>query len=251
MTYIIPCSKCGTNRELKHPPNPRQKAGVCRECYVATRKGEKREAIYPRVCDACGKTDMLKQKPTATTCAKCMSKKPMNELMKRDVKPTRQMMFYLCACCNDVRASNVRRRRLWCVTCARTERHKPKLDVVYNYETNQMDNNTIIPVAKVYANRNANRKSRSKKNANGYTNVGVDGLQKVNIRYQILDPDTLEEPKRKYKVKEIDMGTPEEDRFMIDNWLSNNEPTIGKSADDNAHHKMSGGIGDGYGGRNL
>ena len=200
---------CGDEKQYKSPT-------IATRCFACASKTRKEESLVgvKRTCIDCEKVDMLKT-PSAVVkaprCGSCAAKErakniPMPSKKRKPIISEDGMRYFrICPECpednNTIEVSTeansgVKR----CLKCSMKHR-KPRV-----------------------------RKSRAKTKKK-YTPIGVDGLQKVNIRkpkvqYQVVDLETMEAPVKKREPKEYVNSTPDQDAEMIAEFLKRREQNV-------------------------
>ena len=212
-TYRRVCSSCGDVSTITYKP----KAGVkCKSCsgkenvvhaHTNNKKEEKDLVRYSRTCIDCNETHFLKCQPRSDLCGDCSRKRTglANKGKPRKIKPK-----------IDKNGLEVRFFRV-CPDCP------PEVATI---QVSSKKHSGIKPCKKHMAKY---RRPRGKKaNPIAKSNIvgGYDGRQKVKVKFQVVDLETFEEPKRLYKKKEIDIGTPEDNARMVEEYLAKSKPSV-------------------------
>ena len=204
-TYDAYCTECETWRVLKKKPVEGQ---ICKHCSrlrmakelkkINTKKQEDK-VRYWHFCPHCPSVRLLTKRLNSQLCGKCtriMCKKPksiswfdfetmqmVNELNERE----KMRYFRICSGCDDVKQVHRSNARVGlCRECSRKSKTGMKYKVKKKYQP-----------------------------------VGTDGAKrnKVTVKFQVVDLETMEAPKREYNKKEIPQSTPEADKAMIEDYL--------------------------------
>ena len=175
----------------------KSRAVLCRSCCskkINTK--ELKDLIrYKYVCKGCGTERVLKAKSTAKLCSKCcfeVSKRKRNKKYSRT-----------CETCNaieEVRTLSASKNP----TCNKCQKKKRNLER--------------------YRGTGIKKEKKSKK---GYTQIGTDGAKrnKVTVKFQIVDENTMEAPIKKRKDKEFPQIDRSIELKMQSDWLKNNSVT--------------------------
>ena len=174
------------------------RAEFCRSCSsrIRNKKAIKDLVRYRYNCEGCGKERVLKAKSDAKLCKTCSF-----EASKKGKKYSRT-----CKSCNateTVRTLPASKNPL-CTKCQKDKRN-----------------------AERYRGTGTGKKAKKAKKV--YTQIGTDGAKrnKVTVKFQVVDLDTMEAPVKKREPKEFPQLDEAVSLQMQNDWLKNNSAKVG------------------------
>ena len=194
------CAKCGDGKALTYKPKEGQLCKKCSSTSMAkrmaenNRKPDSEKKKYTRVCEVCNSVKELNYKPRSSICGYCSRR-----VVGRKIPSAKPKVEYFrtCTVCGDIKQVKSKKDAgaKICKPCRSTGKGVGKYAVKKKYEP-----------------------------------IGFDGRQKVNIRkpkpkYQVVDLDTYEEPKRDYKKAAIEVA-PELSLKLVAEYLKSNKPSV-------------------------
>jgi len=225
--FKVVCHQCNEERFIKNKP----RGTLCRRCSYKNKKGRPRQAakLYTRTCIDCGdiKTSVFKRDAKALRCLKCSIKHNGIERKGSTRKHYKDLVryWYFCPTCPSIREVTIKRKTNYCSKCSNKRS---------NIQIKE-DNNTLQVTSelnnRIKSCREHTRKPKvykKKVNKNKYQQIGTDGAKhnKVTVKFQVVDLDTMEAPIKKRKQKEIPQCSKEKEQSMINKWLSKNKVTV-------------------------
>jgi len=241
---LVMCNGCGIARELS-----RDRGAKCKSCQQKSRRGANwTPEGYKQTCVDCGDIRLTKNDTKADRCKECSNAKNMYETSQKNRVEEYKTYTHVCSECGKIRQSPAKKRKTTlCGDCSRkstgkSNRGKDKMRYFRICPTCPEDSNTSQVTAKINSGMKqckkclnkdkreatiANPKKYSSKHKK-YTKVGTDGAKrnKVTVKFQVVDLETMEAPVRAYAKKETSMSTPEQEQVMIDKFYKTCEPTI-------------------------
>ena len=186
---------CGDEKSYTFPT----KATRCWSCSNKTRKEESVTGCT-RVCIDCKKTSLLKTPSAVAKAPRCMSCSSKHRA-KTTPMPTKGVRKHV--------EGEVRHFRL-CPDCGGCIQVGQKTYAGYK-------------LCRPCLNKSKREKTKAnpKKYKSRYVPVGTDGAKrnKVTVKFQIVDPETMEAPVKKRKKDEYPQSTPEQEAEMIATFL--------------------------------
>ncbi len=174
------------------------RATYCRSCSSRIRntKDLKDLVRYKYTCEGCGEQRVLKAPTNAVLCKLCSSK------LKNNAGKTFKRVCEGCGISEDVRVHPSTRKDL-CVKCQKIKTNLARY-------------------------RGAGTK-KDKKYKKVYQQVGVDGAKrnKVTVKFQIVDENTMAAPVKKRKQKEFPLLNEDVSMKMQNEWIKNNKIKVG------------------------